>query len=34
MPATFVLLVIEFIFRFDRLLRGERARRIEATSVS
>ena len=34
LPATFVLLVIEFIFRFDRLLRGERARRIEATSVS
>ena len=34
LPATFVLLAIEFIFRFDRLLRGERARRIEATSVS
>ena len=32
--STFVLLAIEFVFRFDRLLRGERARRIEATSVS
>ena len=34
LPATFVLLVIEFIFRFDRLLKGARTRRIEATSVS
>ena len=34
LPATFALLAIEFVFRFDRLLKGERARRIEATSVS
>lgn len=34
LPATFVLLTIEFVFRFDRLLKGERTRRIEATSVS
>jgi TRAP-type C4-dicarboxylate transport system permease small subunit len=34
LPATFVLLAVEFVFRFDRLLKGERARRIEATSVS
>ena len=34
LPAAFALLAIEFVFRFDRLLRGERARRIEATSVS
>ena len=34
LPATFVLLAIEFVFRFDRLMRGERVRRIEATSVS
>jgi TRAP-type transport system small permease protein len=33
LPATFVLLAVEFVFRFDRLLKGERARRIEATSV-
>jgi TRAP-type transport system small permease protein len=34
LPMAFVLLAIEFVFRFDRLLKGERARRIEATSVS
>jgi TRAP-type C4-dicarboxylate transport system permease small subunit len=34
LPIAFVLLAIEFVFRFERLLRGERARRIEATSVS
>jgi TRAP-type C4-dicarboxylate transport system permease small subunit len=34
LPATFALLAIEFVFRFDRLLKGERSRRIEATSVS
>jgi TRAP-type C4-dicarboxylate transport system permease small subunit len=34
LPITFVLLAIEFGFRFHRLLMGERGRRIEATSVS
>jgi TRAP-type transport system small permease protein len=34
LPATFALLAVEFVFRFDRLLKGERARRVEATSVS
>jgi TRAP-type C4-dicarboxylate transport system permease small subunit len=34
LPAAFVLLAIEFLFRFHRLMTGERARRIEATSVS
>ncbi|TMJ43522.1 MAG: hypothetical protein E6G86_07050 [Alphaproteobacteria bacterium] len=34
LPATFALLAVEFVFRFDRLLKGERTRRIEATSVS
>jgi TRAP-type C4-dicarboxylate transport system permease small subunit len=34
LPATFALLAVEFVFRFDRLLKGGRARRIEATSVS
>ncbi len=33
LPAAFLLLAIEFVFRFDRLLRSERTRRIEATSV-
>jgi TRAP-type C4-dicarboxylate transport system permease small subunit len=33
LPAAFVLLAIEFVFRFDRLLRSERTRRSEATSV-
>ena len=34
LPVTFALLAIEFVFRFERLMRGERTRRIEATSVS
>jgi TRAP-type C4-dicarboxylate transport system permease small subunit len=34
LPAAFVLLAIEFLFRFHRLITGEHARRIEATSVS
>jgi TRAP-type C4-dicarboxylate transport system permease small subunit len=33
-PVTFALLAIEFVFRLQRLLTGERGRRIEATSVS
>jgi TRAP-type C4-dicarboxylate transport system permease small subunit len=33
LPAAFALLAVEFVFRFERLLKGERARRIEATSV-
>jgi TRAP-type transport system small permease protein len=34
LPACFILLAIEFIFRFHRLLVGERTRRSDATSVS
>jgi TRAP-type C4-dicarboxylate transport system permease small subunit len=34
LPATFVLLAIDFVFRFERLMRGVRVRRVEATSVS
>ncbi len=34
LPVAFALLAIEFVFRFGRLLKGERTRRIEATSVS
>jgi TRAP-type C4-dicarboxylate transport system permease small subunit len=34
LPAAFVLLAVEFVFRFQRLITGERARRIEATSAS
>jgi TRAP-type transport system small permease protein len=34
LPAAFALLAIEFVFRFERLLKGGRTRRIEATSVS
>jgi TRAP-type transport system small permease protein len=34
LPAAFALLAVEFVFRFDRLLKGGRTRRIEATSVS
>ena len=30
----FALLAVEFVFRFARLMAGERARRVEATSVS
>ena len=33
LPAAFLFLAIEFIFRFHRLMGGERTRRIEATSV-
>jgi len=34
LPACFVLLAIEFVFRFYRLLTGEHARRSDAISVS
>ena len=34
LPIAFALLAIEFVFRFQRLMTGERTRRIEATSVS
>jgi TRAP-type C4-dicarboxylate transport system permease small subunit len=34
LPAAFALLAVEFVFRFQRLLAGERGRRMEATSVS
>jgi TRAP-type C4-dicarboxylate transport system permease small subunit len=34
LPACFLLLAIEFVFRFHRLLAGERTRRSDATSVS
>jgi TRAP-type transport system small permease protein len=33
LPACFALLAIEFAFRFDRLIRSEPGRRVEATSV-
>jgi TRAP-type C4-dicarboxylate transport system permease small subunit len=33
LPVCFALIAAEFAFRFDRLMRGERARRVEATSV-
>ncbi|MDH5540395.1 MAG: TRAP transporter small permease [Rhizobacter sp.] len=33
LPVSFVLLAVEFVFRFDRLRRGPRGRRVEATSV-
>jgi TRAP-type C4-dicarboxylate transport system permease small subunit len=33
LPACFALLAAEFVFRFDRLIRGEHRRRLEATSV-
>jgi TRAP-type transport system small permease protein len=33
LPLCFALLAAEFAFRFDRLRRGARGRRIEATSV-
>jgi len=33
LPVAFVLIAVEFVFRFHRLL-GERTRRAEATSVS
>jgi len=34
LPIAFVLLAVEFVFRFRRLIEGERTRRVEATSVS
>jgi TRAP-type C4-dicarboxylate transport system permease small subunit len=34
LPLFFALLALEFVFRFHRLLTGERTRRAEATSVS
>jgi TRAP-type C4-dicarboxylate transport system permease small subunit len=34
LPGVFALLAVEFVFRFQRLMTGERARRIEATSVA
>jgi TRAP-type C4-dicarboxylate transport system permease small subunit len=34
LPAAFTLLAIEFVLRFQRLLAGERTRRLEATSVA
>jgi TRAP-type transport system small permease protein len=34
LPIAFALIAVEFVFRFWRLLAGERTRRIEATSVS
>jgi TRAP-type C4-dicarboxylate transport system permease small subunit len=33
LPLCFALTAAEFIFRFDRLMRGPRGRRLEATSV-
>jgi TRAP-type C4-dicarboxylate transport system permease small subunit len=33
LPACFALIAAEFVFRFDRLMRSDRARRVEATSV-
>lgn len=33
LPLTFLLLAVEFVFRFGRLLDGDRARRAESTSV-
>jgi len=33
MPLCFALLATEFVFRYDRLMRGARGRRIESTSV-
>ena len=33
LPVCFALLAAEFVFRLDRLLRGPRGRRVEATSV-
>jgi TRAP-type C4-dicarboxylate transport system permease small subunit len=33
LPAMFALLAVEFVFRFDRLIRGEHTRRAESTSV-
>jgi TRAP-type transport system small permease protein len=34
LPMCFVLLAVEFVFRFHRLVTGERTRRSDATSLS
>ncbi len=34
LPLCFLLLALEFVFRFDRLMRGPRERRVETISVS
>ena len=34
LPACFLLLAIEFVFRFHRLITGQKGRRREATSVA
>ena len=34
LPMCFVLIALEFVFRFHRLMTGPRTRRIEATSVA
>jgi TRAP-type transport system small permease protein len=34
LPACFALIAIEFVFRFHRLVTGERARRADATSAT
>jgi TRAP-type transport system small permease protein len=34
LPVCFALVAAEFVFRFHRLVKAERARRLEATSVS
>jgi TRAP-type transport system small permease protein len=33
LPLCFALLAAEFVFRFDRLMRSDRSRRDESTSV-
>jgi TRAP-type transport system small permease protein len=33
LPFCFALVAVEFVFRFDRLMRGPRGRRLDATSV-
>ena len=33
LPACFALIAAEFVFRFDRLMRSDRDRRVDATSV-
>jgi TRAP-type C4-dicarboxylate transport system permease small subunit len=33
LPLCFALIATEFVFRFERLMHGPRARRVEATSV-
>jgi TRAP-type transport system small permease protein len=34
LPVFFTLIAIEFVFRFGRLLGGDRTRRVEATSLN